>query len=82
MKPLNKYFNKTCIKLEDQIRHRKAARLIGARDFIISKEFYEQDSETLIEFRKAYTNKKGHIFYSTSWIKRKDRFPLQHILRQ
>ena len=25
LKPLNKYFNKTYIKLEDQIRHRKAA---------------------------------------------------------
>ena len=82
LKPLKKYFNKTCIKLEDQVKHRKAARLIEVRDFIITREFYERDSETLIELRKTYTDKKEHVFCSISWLKRKDRFLLQHRLRQ
>ena len=75
MKPLNKYFNKSYIKLEDQIKHKKAAWLIGASDFIIIKEFYEQDSETLIEFRKAYTDKNDTFFILLARLKEKIDFP-------
>ena len=32
---LNKYFIHTCIKIEDQIKHRKAAWLVGVKDYII-----------------------------------------------
>ena len=49
LNPLEKYFNKTCIKLEDQIKPRKAAWLVGVCDFIITREFYERDSKTLIK---------------------------------
>ena len=82
LKLLNKYFIQTCIKLEDQIKHRKAAWLASVKDYIIQKEFYEQDAEILIEFRKTYTDKKGHDLYTNYWFKKKDRFPLQHRLRQ
>ena len=51
--PLEKYFIKTCIKLEEQIKHRKAAWLIGVRDFILTKEFYERDAENFIEFNRS-----------------------------
>ena len=75
---VRKYFIKTCIKLEEQIKHRKASWLIGVPDYILSKEFYERDAETLIEFRKTYTDRKENLFHLTSWLKRKDRFPSQH----
>ena len=74
LKPLNRYFIRTCIKLEDQINYRKAAWLIGVRDFILIKEFYERDSETLIEFKKVYTDKKVHVIYSSYWVKGKTNF--------
>ena len=80
--PLEKYFIKTCTKLEEQIKHRKAAWLIGVRDFILTKEFYGQDAEIFIEFRKTYTDKRGNLFHSTTWLKRKYRFPVQHRVRQ
>ena len=80
--PLEKYFIKTCIKLEEQIKHRKAAWLIGVRDFILTKEFYEWDAENFIEFQKIYTDRKGNLFHSTTWLRRKDRFPVQHRVRQ
>lgn len=35
-----------------------------------------------MEFRKAYTDKKGHVFHTNYWVKKKDRFPLQDRLRQ
>ena len=35
-----------------------------------------------MEFRKAVTDKKGHIFYSSKWIKQRDLFPLEHRLRE
>ena len=68
--PLEKYFIKTCIKLEEQIKHRKAAWLIGVRDFILTKEFYERDAETFIEFRKTYTDRKGNLLINIGFIGR------------
>ena len=82
LKPLHKNFIQTCIKLEDQIKHRKAAWLVSIRDYIIQEEFCNQDAKILIEFRKAYTDKKGHVFHTNYLVKKKDRFPLQHRCRQ
>ena len=73
--PLEKYFIKTCIKLEEQIKHRKATWLIVVHDFILTKEFYERDAETFIEFQKTYTDRKGNFFHSTTWLKQKTGFP-------
>ena len=47
LNPLEKYFNKTCIKLEEQIKHREATWLVGVRDFIIIKEFYKRDAKLI-----------------------------------
>ena len=56
LNPLNRYFIHTCIKIEYQSKHRKAAWFVGVEDYIRQKEFYDQDAEILIELRKAYTD--------------------------
>ena len=47
-----------------------------------NKEFYETDAEILIEFRKTYTDKKRNINFMNYWVIKKDRWPLQHKLKQ
>ena len=37
--PLHKYFIRDCIKIEDQIKSRKAAWLLAVKDYIRQKEF-------------------------------------------
>ena len=82
LKPLRKYLNRTDINLECQIKHIRAIWLLSVRDYLITKTFYETNAKKLIEFRKACTDKKGHMFYHSKWIKRKERYPLEHKLRQ
>ena len=80
--PLQKYFIRDCIKLEDQIKSRKAGWLLAVKHYIRQNEFYNTDAEILVEFRKTYTDKKGKISFTSYWVKRKDRWPVQHRLRQ
>ena len=80
--PLHKYFIRDSTKIEDQIKFRKAGWLLTVKDYIRQKRIYEGDAEILIEFRKTYTDKKGNTHYTNYWIKKKDRWPLQHKLRQ
>ena len=80
--PLHKYLIRDCIKIEDQIRSRKAAWLIAVKDYVRQKDFYNRDAEIYIEFRKYFTDKKGNTTFTNQWLKKKDRWPLQHKLRQ
>ena len=80
--PLHKYHIKDCIKIEDQIKSRKAAWLLAIKDYIRQNEFYNTDAEILVEFRKYFTDKKGNTNFTNYWIKKKDRWPLQHRKRQ
>ena len=36
------------IKLEDQIKHRRAIWLMAVRDYLITKAFYKKDAKILI----------------------------------
>ena len=56
--PLYKYFIRTCIKIEDQIKHRKAAQLLGIKDYIRQKKFYETDAEIQQNLEKHILIKK------------------------
>ena len=56
--PLHKYLIRDCIKIEDQIKSRKAAWLVAIKDYIRQKKFYKTDAEILVEFRKYFTDKK------------------------
>ena len=62
--PLRKYFIRDCIKLEVQIKSRKAAWLLAVKDYIKQKEFYETDAEILVEFRKTYIDRKGNVNFA------------------
>ena len=69
--PLHKYFIRDCIKLEDQIKSRKAAWLLAVKDYIRQKKFYNTDAEILVEFRKTYTDNKGKISFTNYQVKKK-----------
>ena len=79
---LDKYLIRNYIKIEDQIKSRKAAWLLAIKDYIRQKEFYNIDAEILVEFRKYFTDKKDNINFTNYWIEKKDRWPLQHRNRQ
>ena len=40
------------VKLEIQIKHRRAVWLLSVRDYLITKEFYKENAETLINPEK------------------------------
>ena len=62
--PLHKYLIRDCIKIEDQIKARKAAWLLASKDYVRQKDFYNRDAEICIEFRKYFTDKKGNIDFT------------------
>ena len=71
LKPLRIYLNRTDIKLEVQIKRKRVVWLLFVKNYLIIKTFNEEDAERLLEFRKGVTDKKGHISYTSRWIKRK-----------
>ena len=48
LKPIRKYIYRLHIKLEDQIKHRRAIWLMAVRDYLITKAFYKKDAKILI----------------------------------
>ena len=47
---LHKYLIRDCIKIEDQIKSRKAAWLLAIKDYVRQKDFYNRNAEIYIEF--------------------------------
>lgn len=76
--PLRRYLLKLNIKLENQLKARRVAWLIGVREYLRVKEIYFITAEEIVEYKIKTTDK----LRNTTWVSQKYKKTDWHLVEQ